>query len=119
MDVNTRSSGATVLWVTVAGVGLSFLAALVPFFSAGYQLHYGVLFAGFAPYLVYGFAAPLLDRRIRLAAGLLVIAVHVALLVNGHLTADESAIHSALFYGPLLLALLISPLWLVALRKPY
>ena len=119
MDVQTQSSGAAVFWVIAAGVVLAFLSALAPFFSAGYELRYGVLFAGLAPYMVYGFAAPLLGRGMSLSVGILLIAVHLWLVLGYRPAGTGSYLESAIFYGPLLLALALSPLLLVALRKPY
>lgn len=113
---NLRSSA---WWVIVAGFLLSFVSALVPFYSAGYELLYWVMLAGLLPYLVYGVAAPLLRGGLVLAAGLALLGIHAWLVIAERFVGGADYSDHMIYSVPLLLALALLPLPAMALRKPY
>lgn len=120
MQEQMRAGNAVVVGpVIAAGVVLSFVSALAPFFAAGYKLDYVVLLAGLLPYLVYGSAAPVLARGIAVSSGLLLLLAHSALLI-GVRGVDAAAYSSGmLHFVPILLAVLMLPLLVLAQRHPY
>jgi len=113
---NLRTSA---YWVIVAGLLLSFVSALVPFYSDGYKLLYGVMLAGLLPYLVYAIAAPLLRTGLILGAGLMLLGVHTWLVVSERFVGGADYSDGMIYYVPLLLALAQLPLLVMVLRKPY
>jgi hypothetical protein len=106
-------------WVIVAGLLLSFVSALVPFYSAGYKLLYAVMLAGLLPYLIYAIAAPLLRTGLVLGAGLLLLGVHTWLVISERFVHGADYSNGMIYYVPLLLALALLPLPVMVLRKPY
>jgi hypothetical protein len=120
MDEETRAAGAAaVAAVVAAGLVLALLSALVPFFDAGYVLQYRVLLIGMLPYLVYGVAAPLLPRGLAMLSGVLLLAAHAWLVVGERFIDGADYSDGLILYVPLLLTLVLSPLLLLALRRPY
>lgn len=120
MDEETRAAGATaVAAVVVAGLVLALLSALVPFFDAGYVLQYRILLIGMLPYLVYGVAAPLLRRGLAMLSGALLLAAHAWLVIGERFIDGADYSDGLILYVPLLLALVLSPLLFLALRRPY
>jgi len=120
MDGQTHpASAASVSAVVAAGLVLAFLSALVPFFHAGYVLQYPVLLIGMLPYLVYGVAAPLLDRGLAMLSGLLLLGAHAWLVISERFIGGADYSDGLILYVPLVLALVLSPLLFVALRRPY
>lgn len=113
---NLRTSA---YWVIVAGLLLSFISALVPFYSAGYKLLYGVMLAGLLPYLVYAIAAPLMRTSLILGAGLMLLGVHTWLVISERFVGGADYSDGMIYYVPLLLALALLPLPAMVLRKPY
>ena len=106
-------------WVLVAGLLLSFVSAVVPFYSAGYKLLYGVMLAGLLPYLIYAIAVPLLNARLVLAVGLALLGVHGWLVIGARFVGGADYSDGMIYYVPLLLALALVPLLLMVLRKSY
>jgi hypothetical protein len=117
MEAPARPASA-VYWIIAAGLVLSFASALVPFFTAGYKLQFQVMLAGMLPYMVYGFAAPLLRRGLGITVGVLLVAAHTWLVISERF-AGVGYPDGLIYYVPLLLALLLSPLLFLALHKPY
>jgi hypothetical protein len=68
--------------VIAAGTVLSIVSAIVPFYTAGYQLQFAVLMAGITPYLVYGLVVYWLRRPISSVAGALLLVAHLWLVVH-------------------------------------
>lgn len=91
--------------IIVAGVALSFAAALVPHHAHAVQMLPIQALLGILPYALYGVIAALLKEPIVARAGLIVLGVHLlAVLVQRGLAADHGS-------GPLLI---IIPLLLSA-----
>jgi hypothetical protein len=105
--------------VVAAGLALAFASALVPFYSAGYKLYYSVLLVGLLPYLVYGCAAPLLSRGLGGMVGILLVISHAWLVIGERFTGAVDYSDGLIYYVPALLAAVLSPLLLRALREPY
>jgi hypothetical protein len=106
-------------WIIVAGLLLAFLSAIIPFYQAGYRLMFSVLLSGMLPYLVYGIAVPLLRTGLILVAGLTLLAVHAWLVISERLIGGADYSDGMIYYVPLLLAVALLPLPVMALRKPY
>lgn len=119
MDAQTPYTGSIVYLVVAAGVTLAFVSALVPFYSAGYKLYYSVLLAGLLPYLVYGCAAPLLRRGLGRTIGVLLVISHAWLVIGERFTGAVDYSDGLIYYVPVLLAAVLSPLLLLALRETY
>ena len=103
--------------IVLYGLGLACLAAMTPFFHAGYYLHTGVFIAGISPYLVYAIAVPLLPGAITTSAGLILISAHTG-LVAAERFIDKADYSDGMIYAmPLLLAVLMVPLAIYAVIK--
>lgn len=113
---NLRSSA---WWIVVAGLLLSFVSALVPFYSAGYELLYWVMLAGLLPYLVYGIAAPLLRGSVVLVSGLVLLGIHAWLVISERFVGGADYSDHMIYYVPVLMALALLPLPVMAVRQPY
>jgi hypothetical protein len=81
---DTSKSGKLVASVTViVGIGVAFAFALQPFYGAGHRLDVLGLVAGLTPYALLAFLTALgtLQGRLLAAAGLGVLAAHLAVLI--------------------------------------
>ena len=83
--------------VIAAGLGLSMLSAVQPYYSA-YRLDVGLLVAGVAPYVILGGLAFYLRDGLMAGAGVLVVLIH--LLAAAYAGAD-----TLLYWLPPVLAL--------------
>lgn len=105
--------------VIAAGLGLAFLSAVVPHYTAGYRLVGGVLLAGLLPYLAYGLAVPLLRTALTSVAGVVLLGLHTALVVAERFVDGADYSNGMIYYGPLVLALAMLPLLVVGLSQPW
>jgi len=103
----------------IAGTVLSIVSAIVPFYTAGYQLQFAVLMAAITPYLVYGLAVYWLRRPITIVAGALLLAAHLGLVVHERFIEGADYSDPAIYVVPLAFAALLVPLLVVALRQPW
>lgn len=104
-------------WIIVLyGVLLSFIVAFTPFFDAGYHLNTQLLFAGILPYMVYAIAVPLFTGAITTSVGVALAVAHTSLVMAVRVFGSSD---SLLFSIPLLLAVLMIPLVIVALMKSH
>jgi hypothetical protein len=102
--------------IVVAGVALSFAAALVPHHAHAVQMLPLQALLGLLPYALYGVIAALLKEPIVARAGLIVLGVHlIAVLVQRGLTADHGS-GPLLSTIPLLLSAGLLMLWPRALH---
>jgi hypothetical protein len=106
-------------WIVLAGLLLAIISAIVPFYTAGYKLMYGVLLAGMLPYLVYGIAAALLRRGLMVATGLVLLTLHAWLVISERFLGGGDYSDGMIYSVPLLLALALLPLLVLVLRQPY
>jgi hypothetical protein len=100
--------------IVLYGALLSFVSAFIPFFSAGYYFQLDLLLAGFAPYLVYGIAVPLLPGKLTATVGIVVAVAHTGLVVAVRLLGAGEALMMSV---PAILAILVIPLVVMALVK--
>jgi hypothetical protein len=105
--------------VIAAGTVLSIVSAIVPFYTAGYQLQFAVLMAGITPYLVYGLVVYWLRRPITSVAGALLLAAHLWLVVHERFIMGADYSDYTIYVAPLFLAALLVPLLVIALREPW
>lgn len=97
--------------IIVAGVALSFAAALVPHHAHAVQMLPIQALLGILPYALYGVIAALLKEPIVARAGLIVLGVHLlAVLVQRGLAADHGS-GPLLSIIPLLLSAGLLTLW--------
>jgi hypothetical protein len=105
-------------WIIILyGLGLSFIAAFVPFFEAGYLLKVGVLLAGLFPYLVYAIAVPLLPGVITTSVGIVLVAAHTGLVVAERFLDGADYSDGLIYTMPIIMAVLVTPLVIVALIR--
>ena len=95
--------------VILLGCLVSFTAAVVPHYSAGYKLMVGLLISGLLPYVVYGALTEILTGWMLVAPGILVLSVHAALALPERWlwTSDYPSI-----------AVSLAPVWLLLLVLP-
>lgn len=102
-----------------AGIALAFLSAAVPHYTAGYRLAAGILIAGLLPYLIYGLAVPLLHGTLTAVVGVVLVILHAALVFNERIAEGAESASGMIYYGPMVLAIAVLPLVIMALREPY
>ena len=107
------------LLIVCCGVVLSFIAAVVPHYSGAYQLLVGVLLAHLAPSLVYAPAVFRLDDRAVDVVGTLLLLVHGGLVAVERFVQRGEYAGSMIYVVPLLMALLLLPLFHRAARAPW
>jgi hypothetical protein len=105
--------------VIAAGTVLSIVSAIIPFYTAGYQLQFDVLMTGITPYLVYGLVVYWLRRPITIVAGALLLAAHLGLVVHERFIEGADYSDLAIYVVPLVFAAVLVPLVVVALRQPW
>jgi hypothetical protein len=111
--------GRFVFGVIAAGTVLSIVSAIVPFYTAGYQLLFSVLMAGITPYLVYGLVVYWLRRPVTIVAGALLLAGHLWLVVHERFIGGADYSGHTIYVAPLVFAALLVPLLVVAMRQPW
>jgi hypothetical protein len=102
-----------------AGIAMAFLSAAVPHYTAGYRLAAGILIAGLLPYLIYALAVPLLRGTLTAVVGVVLVILHAVLVFNERVGLGIESAGGLLYYGPMVLALAVLPLVVMALREPY
>lgn len=105
--------------VLAAGLALAFVSAVVPFYTAGYQLRLGVLIAGVTPYLAYGLMVVLLHRPVTNVVGVILLAAHLWLVAGERFIKGGSYADPTIHVVPLVLAVLLLPWVVQALRQPW
>jgi hypothetical protein len=101
------------------GVALSFAAAVVPHYTAGYKVMAGVLLSGLLPYLAYGVLVPYLRGWVLSIPGIVVVALHAALIVRERFLDNADYSDGMIYVVPLALAVALLPLVFLALRQPW
>jgi hypothetical protein len=105
--------------VIALGVVLSFLSAVVPFFTAGHQLLFGVFLAGVTPYLAYVLVVALLRRPVTNVAGAILVLFHGWLVISERYVGGADFSDRSIYYVPLIFTVLLIPLVVRALREPW
>ena len=105
--------------VIAAGTVLSVISAVLPFYTAGYELLFAVFMAGITPYLIYGLGVYWLRRPITIVAGALLLAVHLWRVVNERFIRDADYSGHTIYVASLVFTALLIPLLVMALRQPW
>lgn len=101
------------------GLCLAFISAVVPHFTAGHRIMFGVLLAGTLPYLTYGLALPLLRSTLITVAGIILVGLHTVLVVTERFLDGADYSDGLIYYGPLVLALATLPILVIGLSQPW
>ncbi|TDY01126.1 hypothetical protein [Thiohalophilus thiocyanatoxydans] len=102
-----------------AGAGVAFLSAFEPQPAGVFYLHAGILLVGLLPYFIYSFAVALMDRALVTVHGVVLLAIHIWMVSAVRFATTEAYGVSMLVYGPVVLSLLLIPLVILALRRPW
>lgn len=105
--------------VIAYGIALAFASAVVPHFTAGYHVLGGVLMSGLLPYLIYGLAVPLLRTLTGTVAGLVLAALHTAVVVAERFSGPVDYSDGWIHFAPWLFALALLPLVALGLKQPW
>ncbi len=103
----------------LAGALLAAVSSFVPYFDAGYQLMASVLIAGLIPYIVYSVAVVLMRGALTTLAGAVMVAVHAWLVVSERFAREVDYSNGMIYYVPILMAIVVLPLAIAALRQPW
>ena len=95
--------------VIILGCLLSFVAAVVPHYTAGHKLLFGVLLTGLTPYVVYGALTEILKGWMLAAPGILLLAVDAAIKIPDRLLSIADYPTTAVNFAPLWLVLIVLP----------
>jgi hypothetical protein len=95
--------------VVVLGAGLAAVTAVVPHYTAGHKLLFGVLLAGLLPYLIYGMLVQMESGWPALVAGAALLAIDLAVKLPERLRYDGYA-DGAVYYAPLIATFAVLPL---------
>lgn len=69
--------------IVAAGLGLTLISSVQPFFDSAYRLEVGLVAAGIIPYLVLGGLGFYLHDRLTAGAGALVLLIHAGAAAYG------------------------------------
>jgi len=105
--------------VIAAGVIVAFVSAFEPLAAEGYYLHAGILLVGLLPYFVYSLAVALMNSPLVTLHGVVLLIIHAWIVYAVRLTAAGESGVSLLVYGALVLSLVLIPLVILALRRPW
>lgn len=101
------------------GATVSIVAAVVPHYTAGYRLMFGVLLIGLLPYLAYGVAVPFLRGWLLAVPGAILVVLHTAVVVRERFLDNADYSGGMIYFIPLALTLGMLPLIILALKKPW
>ena len=103
--------------VIVIGLVLSLVSALAPHFEAGYQLMFSVFIAGMLPYMVYAIAVPMLRGTLTTIVGVVIVIAHAWLVYSERIVGNADYSNGLIYYGPMIIALAVLPLALIAFNR--
>jgi uncharacterized membrane protein YGL010W len=103
----------------LAGALLAAVSSFVPYFDAGFHLMTSVLIAGLIPYIVYSVAVVLMRGALTTLAGAAMVAVHAWLVVSERFAREVDYSDGMIYYVPILMAIVVLPLAIAALRQPW
>lgn len=105
--------------VIVSGILMACMSAVVPFYTTGYRLQFGVLVAGITPYLVYGLIIALFRHTLTRVAGVILLLLHVWLVVSERFIGAADYSDGVIYIAPLAFTGLLVPLLVRAIREPW
>jgi hypothetical protein len=85
-------------------------AAVVPFFSAGYELNTGTLLAVITPFVLYGMLTESLRGPWLLAAGLVLLAVSLGEVIPERYLHYNAYADRSIYWVPVLTAVIVLPI---------
>lgn len=103
----------------LAGALLAAVSSFVPYFDASFHLMASVLIAGLIPYLVYSVAVVLLRGTLTTVAGAAMVALHAWLVISERFAREIDYSDGMIYYVPIIMAIIVLPLAIAALRKPW
>ena len=105
--------------VIVVGIMLAAVSAIVPFYTSGYRLWFGVFMAGIMPYLAYGLVVALFRHSLTNLAGAILLALHGWLVISERFSGHVDYSDGVIYFAPLVFTALLTPLVVRALREPW
>jgi hypothetical protein len=85
--------------IITLGAMLSFAAAVVPHYDAGYTLLLSVVFAGLLPYVVYGLISDLVRGWLLLITGVLIFGVDLGVKIPERFLHYDSYASGIIYYA--------------------
>lgn len=102
--------------IVAVGLLLSFMGAFIRFLDYTYSLDVWLMTAGMVPYIFYGMIVALHDDPLTNRAGAILLLAHGGATLWARFVAGMPDV-TWLYYAPLLLTVLLLPLFVRALRK--
>ena len=118
MESQSYTDPAGYLFI-VAGMLLAAVSAFVPHFDAGYHLNAAVLIAGLVPYMVYAVPVVLMRGMLTTVTGIALVIVHAWLVASERFAGAADYSSGLIYIVPVVIAVLLLPLVIVALRRPW
>lgn len=94
--------------IALGGV-MSFAAAIMPFYGAGYTLRLDILLIGLLPYVVYGLFTDVVRGGALLIAGALILGVDLGVKIRWRFLHHNSDAEDILYYISLVLSFVVLP----------
>lgn len=107
------------LVVVIIGLLLSFISSVVPFFTSGYHVMAGVLFAGIVPYLIYGLVVVMLPDVLTIIVGVVLLVVDSWLVISERFINGANYSGGTIYYVPIVLTISLIPLVFLAARAAW
>ncbi len=103
----------TISYAIIAlGCVLSLVTAIVPFYTAGYELLFGVLLIGLLPYVVYGAFTEIVRGWPLVLAGMLVLGIDLLAKIPERFLRYDGYADGAVYYAPLFSTFIVLPVFL-------
>ncbi len=99
------------------GITLACLSAFSPHYHTGFVILTGVLIAGLLPYMVYAVAVALLPGTITSISGLVLVALHTAIVASERFANHADYSNGLIYLLPIVLAIATLPLAAYAMYK--
>lgn len=103
--------------IIALGTLLSFAAAFVPHFAAGYRLHVGALLAGLLPYLVYAAFSDAVRGWALLATGALLLGIDLGVKIPERFLHYDGYASGRIYYAAIIVTLAIIVVLGIAARR--
>ena len=116
----TRDYRTAAYLIILLGVGAATLAAVVPFYTVGYQVDALALAAVLTPFIVYGMFTHTLRDGWLVASGLVLLGVTLAVVVLERLVRYDGYQDATIYWVPLLtMTIVLTLAYLFGRRPPY
>jgi uncharacterized membrane protein len=103
--------------IVLLGVSGSAVAAVVPFFTAGYELNTDVFLMLLGPFILYGMLSESLRGGWLWLPGLVLVAVSVAVVIPQRYLHYDDFQHDGILWLPLLVAVVLLPIAYFASKR--